>query len=110
MTAASSCRSSVFLGLAERGDCDAIESRDAVAFGPERDAAWLRQSFVEAGEYPGPVERDDELIVLGPNCQVMPGVRSDIRIDGDDLFGYAVAHEREKDSIPQRIQLDEVVV
>src|SRR5712664_4414194 len=40
----------------------------------------------------------------------MPAVQSNIRIDAYDFLGRAVAHAREKNSIPQCIQLDEIVI
>ena len=68
------------------------------------------QGFIEPREHPTPVKRDHEFVVVGPDCQRMPTVRSNIRIDAYDLLGRAVAHEREQNSIPQRIQLDEILV
>ena len=65
--------------------------------------------FTERRGCSNPVERDGEFTVYRPNRQPIPSVRSYIRIDADDL-GHAVGHEREQNSIRQRIQLDEIVV
>src|ERR1700730_12044629 len=94
----------------QRHDFELVESRDAIAFGPECDAARLGEGFVEAGKYPYPVERDGEFVVYGPNGQRMPTARCNIRVEAYDLLGLAAAYAGEKNPVPQRIHLNEIIV